>query len=584
MRFVLALVTFVVAAALIALGVAERTVLRPADHVTLSASAPKDVRYVVVPGSVLTAHPGVQRVHLAGGSTAFAAYGRTSDVTAWLSGQRYAVARVAADGTPLPAVVRTAPVVAGLTGGHPDPNGSDLWLDQARASRSLDWSVNVPDSVSLLVAADGTAPAPAAQVRWSMRVSTPWATPMIVTGSVLALLGLLLYIWALVHLRRRRGPRRKPPQRMPKPPAPPKYRPTRQPAVVASKGRRSVRNFSVLLAGGAASAVLLTGCQGAVAAAPAPTTTVDPASVVAPVAVTEEQGTRIVARAAAVEQRADASLSKSTLSERFGGAALDLRAAAYSIHKGDKKQALPQQIPTAFSMRLILPEATRAWPRTLFAVVSDPADAKAAPLALTLEQQTPRDPYRVEYAQELLKPAGSASDLPKLPSAVLGAARLKPDTQLLSVPPGQLAADYGLLLQQSDAPVGKAFDTAADPLLKAAGQAAKAAVKKGLGSTAKVAFSDGTTDPASVVALVTADSGALVSVQLQETWKVTPTKSDVKVKPSGATRILAGTGSTTKGISSTYGYQLLFSVPPAGSKERIELLGYAQGLISAKEL
>jgi hypothetical protein len=75
-----------------------------------------------------------------------------------------------------------------------------------------------------------------------------------------------------------------------------------------------------------------------------------------------------------------------------------------------------------------------------------------------------------------------------------------------------------------------------------------------------------------------------VSVQLQETWKVTPTKSGVKVKPSGATKILARTGSTTKGISSTYGYQLLFSVPPAGSKDRIELLGYAQGLISAKEL
>src|SRR5579875_1630321 len=97
-RFVLALVTFVVAAALIAFGIAQRTVLRPADHVTVSAEAPKDVRYVVLPGSVLTAHPGVQRLHLAGSGTAFAAYGRTSDVIAWLSGQRYATARLAAAG------------------------------------------------------------------------------------------------------------------------------------------------------------------------------------------------------------------------------------------------------------------------------------------------------------------------------------------------------------------------------------------------------------------------------------------------------------------------------------------------------
>jgi hypothetical protein len=73
-------------------------------------------------------------------------------------------------------------------------------------------------------------------------------------------------------------------------------------------------------------------------------------------------------------------------------------------------------------------------------------------------------------------------------------------------------------------------------------------------------------------------------VPLQETWTVKPTKSGVKVKPSGATAILAKTSSTTKGIASTYGYQLLFSVPPAGSKEPVRLLGYAQGLISAKEL
>jgi hypothetical protein len=580
-RFVLALVTFVVAAALIAFGIAQRTVLKPADHVTVSAAAPKDVRYVVIPGSVLKAHPGVQRLHVAGDGTAFAAYGRAADVTAWLSGQRYATVRVGADGAGLAADVRTAPVVAGLRGGHPDPNGSDLWIDQQRASGRLDWTVDVPAGLSLIVAADGTAPAPSTvAVSWPVRVSTPLATPMIVAGSVLALLGLLLYIWALVHLRRRRGPRRKPPQRMPKPPAPPKYRPARPAVATASKGRRSVRRFSALTVGVATGAVLLTGCQGPVAAAPAATPT---ASVVpiTPAAVTEQQADRIVSSAAAVEQKADATLASYALTARFGGPALALRSAVYTVKKKAKQTPLPETIPTSGAdTRVVLPEATHAWPRALFAVVTAPPSAKRAPVALTLVQATPRDPYRVQYETALVP----GTQLPLLPSALLGAARLKPDTALLSVAPGALAADYGLLLRWPKARIAPAFDTAADPLLKKVGQPAKSLVAKGLGSTAKVTFKDGLPDPATVVAMATADSGALVAVPLTETWTVKPTKSGVKVKPSGATAVLAKTGSSTKGIASTYGYQLLFAVPPAGSKEPVRLLGYAQGLISAKEL
>jgi hypothetical protein len=580
-RFVLALVTFVVAAALIAFGIAQRTVLKPADHVSVSASAPADVRYVVIPGSVLKSHPGVQRLHLAGSGTTFAAYGRTSDVTAWLSGQRYATIGVGADGAARPAVVRTAPVVAGLRGGHPDPNGSDLWIDQQRASGRLDWTVNVPASLSLIVAADGRAPAPSTvTVSWPVRVSTPLATPMIVTGSVLALLGLLLYIWALVHLRRRRGPRRKPPQRMPKPPAPPKYRPARPAVVAAPKGRRSVRNFTALTTGVAAGAVLLTGCQGPVAAAPAPTSMTKTVAVTS-AAVTEQQANRIVANAASVEQQADGALTASTLGARFGGPALALRTAVYTVKKKARKTPLPEAIPTAGAdTRVVLPEATHAWPRTLFAVVTAPPSAKRAPVALTLVQATPRDPYRVQYETALVP----SVTLPLLPSALLGATRLAPDTRLLKLAPGALAADYGLLLRQSKAPIAGAFDTADDPLLKKVGDSAKAQVASSLGSTAKIRFEDGLPDPSAVVAMATADSGALVAVPLTETWTVKPTKSGVKVKPSGATEILAKTTSSTKGIASTYGYQLLFSVPPAGSKEPVRLLGYAQGLISAKEL
>ena len=84
MRFVLALVAFVMAAGMIALGIAQRTVLLPAPRAAVSTHVAKDVHYVVVTGSALRSHPGQQRIHVEGDGRVFAAYGRTSDVAAWL--------------------------------------------------------------------------------------------------------------------------------------------------------------------------------------------------------------------------------------------------------------------------------------------------------------------------------------------------------------------------------------------------------------------------------------------------------------------------------------------------------------------
>ncbi|MDH2442714.1 hypothetical protein QDR37_02025 [Amnibacterium sp. CER49] len=579
MRFVLALVTFVVAAVLIGLGIAQRTVLLPQDHTTVRAGVPAGVRYVVVPGSVLNAHPGQQQLHLAGSSKVFAAYGRQADVTAWLSGQRYATLRVDAAGKALPPVVSTAPVVAGLTGGHPDPNGSDLWVDQQAATGRLDWNVKVPSGVAVLVAADGTAAAPSTiALSWPVRVATPLATPLIIGGSVLAVVGLLLYIWALVHLRRRRGPRRRPPAKLPRAPHP-RVHTTRPQLVATAKGRRAVRR-TALIASVATGAVLLTGCQST--SRPVLVAATSGVHVTA-AAVTEEQATRIVASAAETAQLADRRLSAWTLRNRFDGPALVLRRAAYLVKQKDPRSALPQAIPVAPDalVNVILPETTAAWPRTLFAVVSSrSAPRKVAPVALTLVQATPRDGYKVRDEMSLLP----TTVLPSLPSVTAGASRLQPDTGLLRVAPRELAADYGRLLRWAHPKESALFDTSSDALLQAVGTAAKKKAVDALGGTAGITFTDVTPDPADVVALATADSGAIVAVDLAETWTVKPSKDGVKVTPSGATKILSKVDSTTKGIASTYGYQLLFSVPSAASSERVVLLGYAQGLISAKEL
>ncbi len=51
-------------------------------------------------------------------------------------------------------------------------------------------------------------------------------------------------------------------------------------------------------------------------------------------------------------------------------------------------------------------------------------------------------------------------------------------------------------------------------------------------------------------------------------------------------KALSGSALSTKGVTATYGVQLLFYVPPLGdgSDAKIQLLGFSQGLISAKEV
>lgn len=585
MRFAMALVALLIAGLLVASGIAQRTILKPADHITLAADVPADVRYVLVPGALLQSHAGQQRLHVGGADVAFAAYGRTSDVTAWLSGQRYAELRVDESGAMEAPVMRTAPVVAGLRGGTPDPDGADVWVDQQREQRALDWTLDLPSSMSVLVAADGSAAAPSdLRVTWPVRTGTPFAVPLIVVGGALAVVGLLLYVWALIHVRQRRGPRRKSPPKMPKRPQPPRYRPQRpaSAAPVPGRGRRSVRHRTGLgWAGPALVGVLLVGTL--LAGTPfGPPAGLAAAATRAPGAsMTEEQATRVVRRAAEVAAKADEELDAKLLAERFTGAALELRRAAYTLKKKQKKLSLPVSLPVEHAVvNLLVPETQTGWPRSLFVVVADSEKPKVAPVALALVQLDPRADYKVQYAMALR----GGITLPTMPSAVDGATRLRADTPVLQVEPGALAAEYGAVLLDGESAAGKEFDTSDDPLVKQVGEAFKKKYAKKYADTTKTSFSDRTPDPSTVIALSTADSGALVAVQLEEQFTVKPKRSGVVITTSGGTKILSKTDSTAKGIRSVYGYQLLFAVPSAGSDEPVVLLGYDQGLISAKEL
>lgn len=587
MRFIAAIISFVIAFGLIAFGIAQRTVFAEANNITASETFTSKAPVTILSSATLKSLPGRQDIQISGAKKIFAAYGRTEDVLAWVGDASYNRVGFNRDKSTL-----TSKLIAGTASTVPNPKGSDLWLNEFSQTDSLDFTVNVPDGISVIIVSDGTSPAPSQlSVRWPLDNRTPWSGPLIVGGIVLLIVGLVLYLLGLTHLRRSRGPRRKSPK-MPKVPRQRSYRPRKPKTVAVAGGRRSTRRrmvavVPILLISGLA----LSGCSsdawpdfssGAATATATPTASATAAAEnPTPPAVTVPQLRVIIARISAVAAKADADKDVALAKTRFDGPALDLREANYAIRKVDDTQAALAAIP-ANSATVILPQAQKAdkWPRVVFTVVVNPTDKKVAPVGLMLEQKTPRSDYKVEYATAL--EAGAV--LPKLAAKEVGAPRLDPDVKLLELAPSKIALAYGDILAKGPASEdSKFFDTSNDKLIPLIGLEYRKAQQAKLPAKAKMEFAN-SVGPYDSIALGSNDSGAIVAVYLNETVTVTPTEAGAAVNPEGQVKTLSGVTGSTKGTVAVYGDQLLFYVPASTSTQKISLLGFATGLISAKEL
>jgi hypothetical protein len=314
------------------------------------------------------------------------------------------------------------------------------------------------------------------------------------------------------------------------------------------------------------------------ATASAAATSVPQASDLQPPAVTVAQATAIIGRITAVQTTADKNLSAKLAATRFTGPALAQRAANYAIRQADKTASPPLTIPTG-KITLTLPQQVDSWPRTVFAVVQD-SDPKVSPVGVMLVQQTARDPYKVDYLVGL----EAGSQIPRVAPASIGAARLAPDVKLLTLEPDKLGPAYADILKSADKSASaKFFEKAGDTLRDKIGKPYKDAKAAKLPATASIAYTSTTgADPS--IAFATINAGAIVSVSLNEVETVKPTKAGAEVNTEGEVKSLSGVSKSTKGIVATYGVQLLFSVPPVGSTDKVVLLGFSQGLISAKEV
>lgn len=613
MRFVLAIGAFILAALCIGAGIAQRTVFLGPDTRDVSVQTSGNAAYTVVDGAVFESFPGAQTLTVRHSGPVFAALGRTADIKAWLADSEYNTVTFTTAGDikeglvkrPVP-LTTPAPPAEGEEAGDAaaaeteaggeevarepgsNPAGSDLWLDEFVGEDVLTTSLRVPENMSVLLAVDGTVPAPASiTIAWPLNNATPWAGPLIAIGGVLLLVGCFLYFLAIRHVRRSRGPRRKglPPLA------------ETEPIEVAEKGvissspkKRALpfgRRTLVAIPALAVSAMLFTGCSADAwpelsGGTPTPTATTNvivPDGQQAP-AVTETQAAEILARISATVAEADAAADTELLGTRMTGVALAERTTNYAVRGKVPDFAPPSAIPTT-PLEIILPQAYDSWPRTVMTVVVDRDDTTAPPSIMLLTQDDPWTNYKLAYVAKL----EASTRLPDVAPASIGATMVPPDSTFLLLPPDQLAKAYADVLQNGgDSKFSGMFDAESDTFRQVVANDREKRLAKFNetgAETASLTFSQtpGTYAP---MALATLENGAIVAVSLFESDTVKPNNDDavIKLDESPVYEALAGTKQSAKGFTTTFSDQLFFYVPTQGSTEKIRLLGYASSLLS----
>lgn len=633
MRFVWAVVAFVLATLLIGAGIAQRTVFMgpSSEELVLETSQPEP--YTLIDGAVLRTQPGLQSLIIRGDGELFAAFGRTADMEAWLSDATYNSITLDDEGAPVTMIVEPedaegdgtdsaeatpAPTEepAEATTGR-NPAGSDLWLDSFSEQDQIITDTQLPEGTSILIARDGTEPAPDdIVVSWPLDNSTPLAGPLMAAGGLMLAIGVVLYILGIRHQRRGRGPRRKGPGPLPatepidvaidrvpereaieqkpagddaaagtetEPEQAPDSKGTAKRVALTRRRRLAIPALALV-------AVVATGCSpdswpqfGAETATPSPTPTVIAPENQKPPAVTEAQAKRILESVSGTVATADAELDIDLAATRLDGAALTARRTDYTLRGAIADRPVPAVIPTD-EVEILLPQATDAWPRTVLMLSKSNEDESVAPVIFTMSQADPWSNYKISYLAEMQ----ASVELPALAPAWAGTTLVPPDTTFLAIAPNELAAAFSDVVDTGDKSASYDLFDDGTHELAATIQASRQSVvdslaEKKASETSKAEFGmDPTTDEP--VSMATLDSGAIVSVSVLDSETITPTSSDAVIKfgEDPVAKALTGVDQSAKGVKTTYSMQLFFSVPTQVSGEQVRLLAVHQDVLNVE--
>lgn len=551
-------------------GIGQRTIWAPAE--TFTASLPEsaaEAPLTVIDQELRTLHGGTPTITIEGDGSFVLAAGRPDDVEAWVGKTAHnTVTGVSEDGKELQVEHADGEATA------PNPAASDLWVATENATGELEYSWTPPadGDWSLLLASDGTKPAPAkVSMTFPNDTSTPWAVPLIVLGGLLILAGIFMALGGAAAIRGGGkgfggGFARKARARN------------------EAKARSREASGLSLVAAGLAAALVAVSAPVAHAASPSPEPTGgalsaeaspggsggDADTATSPVLL-DTQFRRILEQVSSAVEAADAAKNAGKLAPRVAGTELEVRTQNYKIRS--KVGSYAARMPVRATKLLTTVVTTdRDWPRSVLAVTQ--GDGNVVPQLLTLVQASPRENYKLVETTPL-QPGATFPSISREGTDTLAA----DDKSGLLYSGAEAMAGLADRLTKSNSAFesklveGKSSPYIADTLSYQA-EVVKAGTNGNFTFTHKVV-------PGSTVVFRTSDGGALVLGRINFGFQGTPKAEGDKLTIGSDAAALAGGTVTTTGMMLTFAESVAVYVPPAGSADPMKLVAATRGLVGA---
>lgn len=559
-------------------GIGQRTIWAPSE--TFTASLPADsaaAPLTVIDQKLRTLHDGPVKITVQGDGNFMLATGRPDDVSAWVGKTAHnTITGVSEDEKSLTVDHADGDATA------PNPAGSDLWVSNENASGELEytWTPPADGDWSLLLAADGTKPAPASvSMTFPNDTSTPWAVPLMVLGGLLIIGGIAL---ALLHTRGKNG------QGGGRTPAPWARKAAPQGPETHTAGSHdtgsgnngpngqspSLSSRITMVAAGVAAAVLAGPVVAAQAATPSPqpsgSTSAAKESTGSPVLL-DAQFRRILEQVSSATDAGDAAKDAAKLGDRVAGPELEVRTQNYKIRSQVASYAARMPVRSTKLLTTVV-TSDRSWPRSVLAVTQ--GDGNVVPQILTLVQQSPRENYKLMETT----PLQPGTTFPTISRG--GTQTVAPSDKTGLLYSGEEAMS-GLAdrLTSADSPFkdklveGQSSPYIADTLSYQA-EVVKSGDNGNFSFTHKVV-------PESTVVFRTSDGGALVLGRINFGFEGTPKAAGDKLSIGDDAAALAGGKETTTGMVLSFAESMAVYVPPAGSTDPMKLVAATRGLVGA---
>jgi hypothetical protein len=543
-------------------GIGQKTIWAPSE--TFTASAPADATaapLTVFDQKLRTLHGGTVTIDIQGDGNFMLAAGRPDDVEAWVGNAAHnTITGTSEDGKSLQ--VEHADGEAAV----PNPAGSDLWVTTENASGDLEyqWTPPADGDWTLLLASDGTKPAPASiSMTFPNDTSTPWAVPLMVLGALLIVGGIVLAVLS-----------------------------TRRPGTGGgadgegegggsafarrARARKQARTTSraTMAAAGIAAVVMAGSATAATAAtspAPAPTGSAPAQGQDSAPVLLDAQFRRILEQVSSAADAGDAAKDAAKLADRVGGTELEVRTANYKIRSqvGSYEARMPVR-----STKLLTTVVTtdREWPRSVLAVTQ--GDGNVVPQLLTLVQKSPRENYKLMETT----PLQPGTTFPSISRGGTGTLEANDKSGLLYTGQEALSGLADRLTSADSAFKDKLVEGESSPYiadtLSYQAEVVKAGENGNFAFTHKV-VPDGT------VVFRTEDGGALVLGRINFGFEGTPKAAGDKLSIGDDAAALAGGKETTTGMVLSFAESVAVYVPPAGSSDPMKLVAATRGLVGA---